>query len=87
MKDKNKKEEKIDYEGLNSIIRTSKIVLKFLTIALILGLIIGLFIIIEKTELLKIFITILGLLVPLFVGWTLAWLVEPLIKLLERKNI
>ena len=89
MKDKKvkDKEEKVDYEGLNSIIRTSKIVLKFLTIALILGLIIGLFIIIEKTELLKIFITILGLLVPLFVGWTLAWLIEPLIKLLERKNI
>ncbi len=89
MKDKKVKdqEEKVDYEGLNSIIRTSKIVLKFLTIALILGLIIGLFIIIEKTELLKIFITILGLLVPLFVGWTLAWLIEPLIKLLERKNI
>ena len=62
-------------------------VLKFVTICLILGLIIGLFIIIEKTELLKIFITILSLLVPLFVGWVLAWLVEPLIKLLERKNI
>ena len=86
MKDKNEKE-KIDYEGVNSIIRTSKVVLKFVTICLILGLIIGLFIIIEKTELLKIFITILGLLVPLFVGWILAWLVEPLIKLLERKNI
>ncbi len=89
MKDKKVKEEKekIDYEGLNSIIRTSKVVLKFVTICLILGLIIGLFIIIEKTELLKIFITILSLLVPLFVGWVLAWLVEPLIKLLERKNI
>ena len=79
--------EKIDVEGVNSIIHTSKIVLKFLIIGLILALIIGLFIIIEKTELLKIFVTILSLLVPLFVGWVLAWLVEPLIKLLERKNV
>ena len=79
--------EKIDVEGVNSIIHTSKIVLKFVIMGLILGLIIGLFIIIEKTELLKIFVTILSLLVPLFVGWVLAWLVEPLIKLLERKNV
>ena len=49
--DKNKK---VDYEGLNSIIRTSNVALRFVIIALILGLIIGLFIIIEKTELLKI---------------------------------
>ena len=82
--DKNKK---VDYEGLNSIIRTSNVALRFVIIALILGLIIGLFIIIEKTELLKILITILSLLVPLFAGWVLAWLVEPLIKVLERKNI
>ena len=85
MKEKDK--EKIDYEGLNSIINYGKIALKFLIIGLILGLIIFLFIILEKTELLKIFITFLGLLVPLFAGWVLAWLVEPLIKVLERKNI
>ena len=83
MKDK----EKIDYEGLNSIIRTGKVVLKFFTIALIFGLIIAFFIILEKVEFLKILITILNLLIPLFVGWALAWLVEPLIKILERKNI
>ena len=85
MKEKNK--EKIDYEGLNSIIHSGKIVLKFLTITLIFGLIIAFFIILEKMEFLKILITLLSLLVPLFVGWTLAWLIEPLIKLLERKNI
>ena len=85
MKEKDK--EKIDYEGLNSIINYGKIALKFLIIGLILGLIIFLFIILEKTELLKILITFLGLLVPLFAGWVLAWLVEPLIKVLERKNI
>lgn len=85
MKEKDK--EKIDYEGLNSIINYGKVALKFLIIGLILGLIIFLFIILEKTELLKIFITFLGLLVPLFAGWVLAWLVEPLIKVLERKNI
>ena len=85
MKEKDK--EKIDYEGLNSIINYGKVALKFLIIGLILGLIIFLFIILEKTELLKILITFLGLLVPLFAGWVLAWLVEPLIKVLERKNI
>ena len=86
-KNKDKEKEKIDYEGLNSIIHSSKIALKFVIIGLILGLIIFLFIILEKIEFLKILITILSLLVPLFVGWTLAWLIEPLIKLLERKNI
>ena len=82
-----KEKEKIDYDGLNSIIRTGKVVLKFLTIALIFGLIIAFFIILEKMEFLKILITLLSLLVPLFAGWALAWLVEPIIKVLERKNI
>ena len=83
MKDK----EKVDYEGLNSIIHLGKIALKFLTITMIFGLIIAFFIILEKMEFLKILITILNLLIPLFVGWALAWLVEPLIKILERKNV
>ena len=55
MKEKDK--EKIDYEGLNSIINYGKVALKFLIIGLIVGLIIFLFIILEKTELLKILIT------------------------------
>ena len=83
MKDK----EKVDYEGLNSIIHSGKIVLKFLIITMIFGLIIAFFIILEKMEFLKILVTILNLLIPLFVGWALAWLIEPLIKILERKNI
>ena len=83
MKDK----EKLDYEGLNSIIHSGKIVLKFLIITMIFGLIIAFFIILEKMEFLKILVTILNLLIPLFVGWALAWLIEPLIKILERKNI
>ncbi len=84
--EKNLKENKIDYEELNSLIKNSRVVTKFLVIALILSFIIFGVIILEKTKLLKIIVTILQLMLPLFIGWMLSWLVEPLIKYLEKKK-
>jgi len=87
MKDYNKNEEKIDYNELNGLIRNGRVVTKFLVIALILSFFIFGFIIIEKTQIVSIIITILGLMIPLFIGWMLSWLVEPLIKYLDSKKI
>jgi len=81
------KKEKIDYESLNSLINRGSLILKILFICLILALVIFSFIIIEKTQILKIFLTILGLMLPLFLGWVLSWLFEPVIKFLEKKKL
>ncbi|MBP5684760.1 MAG: AI-2E family transporter [Bacilli bacterium] len=87
MKDYNKSENKIDYNELNGLIKNGRVVTKFLVISLILSFIIFGFIILEKTNILSIIGTLLRLMLPLFIGWMLSWLVEPLIKYLEEKKI
>ena len=51
------------------------------------GLIVLSFYIIEKTQILNIILTILGIIFPLFIGMLTAWLFEPLIKKLEKKKV
>ena len=82
-----KENKELDYENLNGLISRGKLILKILFICLILALVILGFIILEKTQILKILITILGLMMPLFMGWILSWLFEPLIKYMEKKKI
>ncbi len=82
-----KEKKELDYENLNGLISRGKLILKILFICLILALVILGFIILEKTQILKILITILGLMMPLFMGWILSWLFEPLIKYMEKKKI
>ena len=82
-----KEKKELDYENLNGLISRGKLILKILFICLILALVILEFIILEKTQILKILITILGLMMPLFMGWILSWLFEPLIKYMEKKKI
>lgn len=82
-----KKDENLDYKNLNALIQTARIILKLGLVLAICGLIVFGFIILEKTKILSIIGTILQILVPLFVGLLIAWLFEPLIRLLEKKKI
>ena len=83
MNEKNKNE-KIDYRNLNALIQTARVILKIL---LICGVVIFGFIFLEKTQILNIIGTILSISMPLFIGFGFAWLVEPMIRSLERRNI
>ena len=83
MKDK----EKLDYKNLNALIQTSRVILKLGLVLAICGLVIFGFIILEKTQILGIIGTILGLMLPLFIGIAVAWLFEPMIRYLEKKDI
>ncbi len=82
-----KKNDKIDYKNLNALIQTSRVILKILLILSICGIVIFGFIFLEKTQILNILGTIIAISVPLFIGFGFAWLVEPMIKLLEKRKI
>ena len=83
----NDKKNKIDYKNLNALIQTARVILKILLILSICGIVIFAFIFLEKTQILNIIGTILSICMPLFIGLGVAWLFEPLIKWLEKKNI
>lgn len=82
-----KDNEKLDYKNINGLVQTARVILKLGLVLAICGLIAIGFVILEKTQILGIIGTILGLLLPLFIGFVVAWLFEPLIKYFEGKNI
>lgn len=83
----NDKKNKIDYKNLNALIQTARVIMKILLILSICGIVIFAFIFLEKTQILNIIGTILSICMPLFIGLGVAWLFEPLIRLLEKKKL
>lgn len=77
----------IDNKSLNEIISISKKILKLFYIFLI---VIGIYILLKIVKgfgILKIIINLLKILSPLFIGIIVAWLLNPFVKFLEKKNI
>lgn len=84
-KKENNKE--IDKKKLNDLITLSKNTLKILYILLI---VIGVYAIIKLTKEIKIFefiLTIIKVVAPLFIGFIIAWLFDPLVRWLQKKGI
>lgn len=82
-----KKDDKIDYKNLNALIQTARVILKILLILSLCGIVIFGFIFLEKTQILNIIGTIFSIALPLFIGFGFAWLVEPMIRSLEKRKI
>ncbi len=81
----NKKE--LDKEKLNDLINLSKNTLKVLYVLLI---VIGVYALIKLTkeiQILELIITIIRVIVPLFIGFIIAWLFDPLVRWLQKKGI
>lgn len=81
----NKKE--LDKEKLNDLINLSKNTLKVLYVLLI---VIGVYALIKLTkeiQILELIITIIKVIVPLFIGFIIAWLFDPLVRWLQKKGI
>lgn len=77
----------IDKNSLNDVISVSKKILKLLYIFLI---VIGVYVllkILKELKFLNIFISILKILSPLFIGIVIAWLLNPFVRWLETKKI
>lgn len=86
MNEKNKNE-KLDYRNLNALIQTARVISKILLVLSLCGIVIFGFIFLEKTQILNIIGTIFSISMPLFIGFGFAWIVEPMIRALEKRKL
>lgn len=80
-------DKEIDHKKLNELISLSRNVVKILYIILI---VVGVYALIMLTKEIKIFkfiFVILKVVSPLFIGFIIAWLFDPLVKWLQKKGI
>ena len=83
---KNKKEE-LDHKGLNEVIGLSKRILKILYIVLIVGAVLTVITIFKVSGLFKVLMGVLKVISPLFIGFIIAWLFNPLVKKLKDRGL
>ena len=84
---KKETEKNVNYNDLNAAIHLLKEILK---IAYILCIIVGIYaitIIFKEWHLKETIIIVLKTISPLFIGWFLAWLFDPIVTYLERKGM
>ena len=80
-------QKELDKEKLNDLINLSKNTLKVLYVLLI---VIGVYALIKLTkeiQILELSIIIIKVIVPLFIGFIIAWLFDPLVRWLQKKGI
>ncbi len=83
---KNKKEE-IDKKGLNEVIGLSKNILKILYFVLIIGALLVVITIFKVSGVFKLLMGVLKVVSPLFIGFIIAWLFNPLVKKLKDRGL
>lgn len=82
-----KQKDKLDIEQINEVVGLSKKILHMLYIAMVIVTILILTIIIREWGILTFILNILGVLAPFFIGFILAWLMNPLVTKMEKKKI
>jgi predicted PurR-regulated permease PerM len=86
-KSKKKKEQEVDITSLNHVIRTSEKILNIgFFVAIIVLILIGTYLI-KEWKILKFLKELLVVISPIFIGFLIAWLFEPLVTKLHRKKI
>ena len=83
--EKNKKNQTIDVKNVDKLVILSKRVLKVIYYIMILLLIILITEIFNKWHIFKIIVDVFGIILPLFIGFIIAWLLDPLIKKITKK--
>lgn len=81
------KKDKLDVKNLNEVIGTSKKILKIFYVLAILSLIgLGIFLL-RETKILALFLKILKVISPLFIGILVAWILDPLVNWFVKKGV
>ena len=80
-------EEKIDGKSLNELISFSRNVVKILYVLLIVLGVYFLIKLINELHIFKFIVVILKVVSPLFIGFAIAWLFDPLVKWLQKKGL
>ena len=86
-KDKKKKIDKINYTNLNKTINITNNILKLTYIVLIIVLLILLSTLFKRYHIFSFIREVLSVISPLFIGFIIAWLVDPLITKISRGKI
>lgn len=84
---KKNNEQNIDYRSLNDVIGLFKKILKIAYIFIVIIAIYTLTILFKEWHIKETILVVLKIISPLFIGFFLAWLFEPIVKFLERKKI
>ena len=80
-----KKKERIDYKSVNKLVVLSKRTIKIIYYIMILLLIVLISEIFRRWHIFSIIVDLLTVILPLFIGFIIAWLLNPLIKKLSKK--
>ncbi len=83
----NNKKEELNYHNLNEVIGLSKKMLKILYTCVILAIIVFVIILFKNLEIFKVLGSILGVISPFFIGLVIAWLLDPAVTYLQKKNV
>ena len=84
--DKKKKTE-LNIENVNEVVSLGSKILHILYIAMIIACVLIVTILVKEWGILTFLVTLLKVLAPLFIGFVIAWLFNPLVKKLEEKGI
>ena len=81
------KKEELDVKKVNEVVSLSKKILKIFYTVLVLGIIVLALYLLEKTNILREICSVVKVISPLFIGFIVAWLLNPFVELLEKKKI
>ncbi len=82
-----KSNKELNVEEINNVISLSKKILHLLYIVMIVATVLIATLIIREWGILKFIVSILSVLAPFFIGFVLAWILNPLVVRLEEKNV
>lgn len=82
-----KKQEELDVNGINDVVFISKKILKLFYIVLIVSTLFLGTLLIKEVEILEFIGNILKVISPLFIGFIIAWILEPLVVRLNKKGM
>ena len=80
-------EKELDYKKLNEVIGTSKSILQIAYIFLIIVAIYAITLIFKEWKIGQFIISLLKIVSPLFIGFVIAWLLDPIVKKLKKHKI
>lgn len=79
--------DKINYKNLNEVISLSKEILKVFFVTMIVLIIIGVILIFRELNIFSFILKILGVIAPFFIGLLIAWILDPMVTYLQKKNV
>ncbi len=82
-----KKKKELNIEGINEVVSMSSKILHLFYFLLLASIVSVCVFLIKELGVLKFVLSFLGVLSPLFIGFVIAWLFNPIVKKLESKGI